>query len=67
MNDVPKNNQLEMTSIDPELDRLYREHAIAVAITSQSTPVSIESESHKDNEKHIEQVENLSSTFGGPG
>ena len=65
MSNIQENNQLEMTTIDPELDRLYREHAIAAAITTQTTPISIESESQKEIDKHLEPLDNLPSTFGG--
>ncbi len=32
---IPENKEFQLPLIDPELDRMYREHAVAVAITTQ--------------------------------
>jgi hypothetical protein len=32
---IPENKEFRLPLIDPELERIYREHAIAVAITTQ--------------------------------
>ena len=63
MNKIPENKELELASIDPTLDRLYREHAIAVALNSQILQLQHNPEVEIELERDLEPVDECSSTF----
>jgi len=66
VNNTPTNKELELTLVDPELDRLYREHAIAVGLTIiQISRVDNYPESDKESNHDLESIEECSSTFSG--
>lgn len=63
MNEIQENKELELASIDPKLDRLYREHAIAVALSSQIPQLQHNPEVEIEPERDLELVDECSSTF----
>jgi len=63
VNKIPENKELELASIDPKLDRLYREHAIAVALSSQIPQLQNNPEVEIEPERDLEPVDECSSTF----
>ena len=66
MANIPEDKTLPVSSIDPELDRLYREHAIAVGLTTmQITQVSNYPEPDKEPDHDLEPLDECSSTFSG--
>jgi len=66
VSNIPKNKELELALVDPELDRLYREHAIAVGLTAtQITQVSNYPEPDKEPDHDLEPLDECSSTFSG--
>jgi len=66
LNDINTNKMVELTLVDPELDRLYREHAIAVGLTVvQITQAVNYQEPDKDTNHDLETIEECSSTFSG--
>ncbi len=66
MNNIPENKELELASVDPELDRLYREHAIAAGLTAtQITQVANYPEPDKEPDHDLEPLDECSSTFSG--
>lgn len=66
VDNILENKELELTSVDPELDRLYREHAIAVGLTAmQPTQVPNHPELDKETDHDQDPIEECSSTFSG--
>lgn len=65
MNIKSENTCLELVSIDPELERLYREHAIAAALNGQISQPQINPDLLKevDHNLEIEPIDDFSSTF----
>ena len=63
MTNIPENKEFQLSLIDPELDRMYREHAIAVAITHQilQQPRNVEVEGEPN--QHPELLDECPSTF----
>ncbi len=63
MNTSPENNQVELVSVDPELDRLYREHSIAAALAGQITQPKNNPNTEEEPQRGFEPTEDFSSTF----
>ncbi len=66
MMSVSDNNTITNKSIDPELDRLYREHALAVALTMPTGQQLEQNDSggEREIEHPLESIEDCQSTFG---
>jgi len=64
MNRIPGNNQIELVSIDPELDRLYREHAIAVALCAHIQQPQSSPDVEVEPKPAVKPLDECSSTFG---
>lgn len=63
---IPEDKMLPVSSIDPELDRLYREHAIAVGFAvTQITQMPSYPEPDKEPDHDLEPLDECSSTFSG--
>ena len=60
--DISENRVSELGTVDPELDRLYREHAIAVALSAQF-PQPPNNEEVEREPNHLEPLNECSSTF----
>jgi hypothetical protein len=63
MNSVPSINDRELMSLDPELDRLYREHALAVALCGQIPQPENAQEIEREPKRSIRPLDECSSTF----
>lgn len=62
MANVSDNESLKFPFIDPELDRLYREHAIAASLIVQTPPMVEQTEEEKEI-SNLEPLDKCSSTF----
>jgi len=67
MSGTPENKALELLLIDPELDRMYREQAIAVRAAIGGFPSQLSDDVPVETEpkREVRPVETSSSSFGG--